>query len=107
MECLPPVKNEILDEAKTLLKRILVTIEKRVQLSQNTMAQFFLLKTNTSYLILVGEFKTKNHLINFLLESKTSDISENEYSFNCALYRKKTINYEPKDLDSNFSSGTK
>lgn len=67
MECLPPVKNVILDEAKTLLKgRILVTTEKRVQLSQNTMAQFFLLKTNTSYLTLAGEFKTKNHLISYL-----------------------------------------
>ena len=59
---------------------MLFTIEKTAQLSQNTMAQFFLLKTNTSISSLQVSLKQKNHLINFLHVPKTSDISELQYS---------------------------
>lgn len=45
------------------------------------MAQFFLLKINTTYLILEGELKQKNHhLINFLHVPMTPEISELQYS---------------------------
>lgn len=40
------------------MRKNTITIEKKAQLSQNTMVQF-LLKINTPYFILEGEFKTK------------------------------------------------
>lgn len=75
------------------------------QLSQNTLAQFFLLKTNASYLTLAGEFKTKNHLISYLNQDILCQW-EWELIQLCTV-PEETINYEPKDLDSKLSSGTK
>lgn len=80
MECLPPVKNVTLEEAKTLLKKRQNTIYNEEE--SPTVTEYYgpVLTENQNFLSLQLSLKQKNHLINFLRVPMTSDISEHQYS---------------------------
>lgn len=81
VDCLPPVKNVTLEEAKTLLKKRQNTIYNGEASPTVTEYDGPVLTENQNFLShLWGEFKTKNHIINFLHVPMTSAISEYQYS---------------------------
>lgn len=81
VECLPPVKNVTLEEAKTLLKKRQNTIYNGEE--SPTVTEYYgpVLTKNQNFLSLQLSLKQKKkHLINFLHVPMTSDISEHQYS---------------------------